>query len=161
LVEYKHKTYLGVLLHCLIHLAVLFAVLSPFLHLKSVWIGIAVIFITHNIIDQIKVKLDKKYPKWKLQLYISDQAAHLLIVTAVVFYVGSITPNTSLDAISLYTDQTFISYILILVLSTYFYDVTRHFVRTRKKKAPYKRDYKTMIRNVFIVSIAFAVYWIA
>ncbi|MBU0576966.1 DUF3307 domain-containing protein [Patescibacteria group bacterium] len=161
LVEYKHKTYLGVLLHCLIHLAVLVAVLSPFLHLKSVWIGITVIFVTHNIIDQIKVKLDKKHPKWKLQLYIGDQVTHLLILTGVAFYIGNVTPNTSLDPISLYADKTFISYILILVLSTYFYDVTRYFILTRKKKVPYKRDYKTMIRNVFIVSIAFAIYWIA
>lgn len=160
LIALKKKSYFGVLLHCLVHLTVLVAVLSPFLHLKEVWMGIAVIFITHNIIDQTKITLDKKYPKLRLHLYVIDQLFHLSIVSGVAYYIGYIKPNTHLPILDLYFDTTFVTYILALALVTYFYDVTRYFIQIRKKFRPYKRDYKTIIINAFIVSIAFAIYWL-
>ena len=160
LIQFKEKSYFGVLLHTLVHLVVLLIILFPFLYLKSVWIGIGVIFVTHNIIDQTKITLDKKYPDLRLPLYFLDQMLHLVIIAFVALYIGSVTPNLP-EWMSFYTDKTVVLYVLILLITTYFYDVTRHFVRTRKKKAPYKRDYKMMLRNVFIVSIAFAIYWLA
>ena len=160
LVQYKKKTFKGVFLHCLIHLAVLIIILIPFLHLKSVWIGIGVIFVTHNIIDQSKITLDKKNPRLTLPLYLLDQILHLLVIAIVAYYIGVVTPNLP-EWMSFYTDRSIVLYILILVLVTYFYDVTRYFIRSRKKKIKYKRDYMMMLRNVFIVSIAFALYWLS
>ena len=157
LVALKKKSYWGVLLHCLVHLATLIVVLYPFLHLTKVWIGIVIIFITHNIIDQTKIYLDKKNPKLRLHLYLLDQITHLIIVTSVAYYIG----NVAMPECSFYSDVTIPLYILILVLSTYFYDVTAYFIKSRKKPMPYKRNYKLMIWNVFIVSVAFAVYWMA
>lgn len=157
LVNLKKKSYWGVLLHCLIHLTTLIIVLLPFLHLKKVLIGIAVIFITHNIIDQTKVYLDKKHPKLRLHLYLLDQITHLLIITCASFYIGSVTVP---DCV-FYSDPSVVLYVLLLVLSTYCYDVTAYFIRSRKKAVPYKRNYKLMFWNVFIVSIAFAIYWMA
>ena len=161
LIQLKKKSYWGVFLHCCVHLTVLILVLLPFLHLKSVWIGIGVIFFTHNIIDYIKVRLDKKHPDWRLPHYLLDQVTHLVVIACVVAYLQNITPQFIGGSMDLYLDQSVVLYVLILVLVTYFYDVTRYFIRTRKKQIPYKRDYMTMIRNVFIVSIAFAIYWIA
>ena len=157
LVKLKKKSYLGVLLHCLVHVATLIAVLSPFLHLTKVWIAIAIIFITHNIIDQTKVVLDKKYPKFRLHLYLLDQITHLIIVTSVAYYIGMV----AMPDCVFYSDQSIVLYILVLVLSTYFYDVTAYFIKFRNKPPPYKRNYRLMLWNVFIVSIAFAVYWMA
>ncbi|MBU0727587.1 DUF3307 domain-containing protein [Patescibacteria group bacterium] len=161
LIAMKKKGYFGVLLHCLVHLAVLIAVLSPFLHLKSVWIGITIVFLTHNIIDQTKITIDKKYPKKSLLFYVSDQLLHLTIITLIAFNIGYIKPNISLEKLGLYADHNFVTYILALILVTYFYDVTRYFIQTRKKKMVYKRNYSTMIWNAFIVSIGFAMYWVA
>jgi len=161
LVKLKVKSYWGVLLHCCVHLACLVIVLFPFLHLKKTWIGITVIFITHNIIDQIKVTLDKKHPSWRLPHYLLDQATHLVVISCVVAYLQGITPKSTGGFMNLYLDQSIVLYILILVLVTYFYDVTRYFIRSYKKPVKYKRDYMMMLRNVFIVSIAFAVYWMA
>ena len=161
IIEMKKKGYFGVFVHCIIHLFVLVSLLSPFFHLKSIWIGVAIIFVTHNIIDQTKIVLDKKYPKLKLQLYLIDQALHLTIITAVACYIGNVEPNIPLSTLGLYSDRSFITYILTLVITTYFYDVTRYFVITRNNKKKYKRDYKMMLRNTFIVSIAYAVYWMS
>ncbi len=160
LVKFKIKTFWGVVLHCLINLAVLIIVLFPFLRIKNVWIVIGTIFVTHLIIDEIKIILDKKYPGRRLVHYFIDQIIHVAIIACFAVYLTPIPFVSSTGIMSLYYDQSFVSYILILVLVTYFYDITRHFVLTRKAPAPYKRDYRMMLQNAFIVSIAFAVYWI-
>jgi hypothetical protein len=161
LVKLKKKSYKGTVLHTLIHLAVLIIVLFPFLYLKSIWIGIVVIFVTHSIIDHTKIVLEKKYKYLRLPLYFLDQALHLVIIALVAYFVGAPTPKLPAEWMGFYVDRSIILYILILILTTYFYDITRHFVRTRKTAAPYIRDYKMMLRNVFIVSIAFAIYWLS
>lgn len=49
----------------------------------SYWIGILVILITHFLIDLIKLNLEKKFHRgW---LFALDQAAHIIIIFAVVY----------------------------------------------------------------------------
>ncbi len=123
--------------------------------------AIGIIYITHIIIDQIKVMLNKAYPKYVLFFYFLDQFTHLVIITACAFYVGHLTPqHLTGGALDLYSSQTFVTYLLILVLSTYFYDVSRYFIRRQYEK-PFMRDTKTMIKNAMIVTVAFGVYWVA
>ena len=165
LVQMKKRGYWGVLIHCIIHLIVLVVILMPFLNTIEVWIGIGIIFGTHNIIDQAKVYLDKKYPKQSFLLYFLDQAVHLIIITGVALYVLNIMPNFPNDYLlaPYYINQSIILYLLILVLVTYFYDVTRYFVLKnfwKKKVASYKRNYQTMLWNVLITTVAFGVYWL-
>ncbi|MBN2087452.1 DUF3307 domain-containing protein [Candidatus Peregrinibacteria bacterium] len=157
LVQMKKKGYLGVLLHCCVHLATLLVVLMPFLGNNKVLVGIAVIFVTHNIIDQTKIALDKKYPKCRLYFYLLDQFTHLVIVTSVAFYIGTV----SMPSCELYSNQSVVLYALVLILSTFFYDVTAYFIKTRNKPAPYKRNYKLMYWNAIIATIGFMVYWLA
>ena len=158
LVEFKKRDYLGILLHCLIHMALLILVLLPFLHLKSVWIGIAVIFVTHNIIDYFKISFDKKYPACRLVCYLLDQTMHMIVIALVSVYLWRLSPQFSWG---IYTDQSIVLYLLILALTTFFYDITRHFIVTRKAPGHYKRDYRMMLINTFIVSVAFAMFWMA
>jgi hypothetical protein len=47
------------------------------------WIGILVILFTHFIIDLLKLHLEERYDKGKL--FVLDQAAHLLVILAVVY----------------------------------------------------------------------------
>lgn len=160
LVRLKQKRFLGVFLHTGIHLITMLVLLFPLLHIKEVQYGIAVIYITHNIIDQIKVALDKANPKYARLLYFLDQFAHWTIIYFSARYIGDVTPELTGQALSLYTNNTLFLYLLVLVLSTYFYDVSRYFVLLKMDK-PFKRDYKTMIRNGIIVTIAFGIYWLA
>ncbi len=160
IVKMKYKSFLGVFIHTVIHLAVIILLSIPFLHLPNVWYGIAIIFVTHNIIDYSKVTIEKKFKKINhLYSYILDQALHLTIIYSVaVFLMGSIQPYISNGWYEFYSNRYMVGFALILVLVTYVYDVTRWIVMNYKKPYPYKRDYQTMYRNALIVVIAFVVY---
>lgn len=161
LVKYKSEHFLGVLIHSTVHLVTLLVVLAPLLPDRPIWLIIGVIYLTHILIDQTKVMLNKAYPKYIRFFYFLDQFVHLLIVSACAWYVGPVIPKyLSGMALKLYTDQSVVLYLLILVLVTYFFDVTRYFVLERYKK-PFVRDYKTMLKNAVIVTVAFGVYWLA
>lgn len=161
LVKYKSEHFLGVLIHSSVHLVTLLVVLAPFLPNNRVWTAIGIIYITHIIIDQTKVMLNKAYPKHILFFYFLDQIVHLVIVTACAFYVGLLTPQYLTGAaLNLYSSQSFVLYLLIMVFSTYFYDVTCYFIKGRHKEV-FKRDVKTMLKNAMIVTVAFGVYWVA
>lgn len=160
LVKLKQERFLGVFLHTGIHLITMLVLLAPLLHIKEVQVAIAVIYITHNIIDQIKVSLDKANPKHARLLYFLDQFAHWSIIYFSARYIGEVSAQLSGRALELYTNNTLFMYLLVMVLSTYFYDVSRYFVKLRMNK-PFKRDYGTMLRNGLIVTVAFGVYWVA
>ncbi len=160
LVKFKQEHYLGVFIHSSVHLASLLVLLFPLLHDKRVWISIGLIYITHNIIDQTKVTLDKSNPKYARLLYFLDQFVHWGIIYTAFRLSQGVQPNLSGLALELYTNETLWLYALVLVLTTYFYDVTRYFVKLQMHK-PFKRDYKTMLRNAMIVTVAFGVYWLA
>ncbi len=161
LVKYKSEHFLGIVIHSSVHLLALLVVLAPFLPDSKLWIAIAIIYITHIIIDQTKVMLNKAYPRHVLFFYFLDQFSHLVIVTACAFYVGLLTPQyLTGEVMDLYSSQSVVLYLLIMVLSTYVYDVTRYFTQGRHKEA-FQRDYKTMLKNAIIVTVAFGVYWVA
>ncbi len=162
LVEYKQKHFVGVILHSATHFVASAVLLLPFLHLPEVWIGIASIFITHNIIDQIKISVNRKGKMNQFMTYATDQIAHLITISIVSYvYLGELMPKISESGAKYYMDQSIPLYVLLLTLSTYFYDVTRWTYRNSKKSQPYKRDYGMITRNAIIVTTAFVIYWIS
>ena len=157
LVKYKSEHFLGIVIHSTVHLLTLLVILAPFLPNNKVWVAIAVIYLTHIIIDQTKVSLNKAYPKYIRFFYFLDQITHLVIISACAYYIGPLTPKYLTNgALELYTNQPFILYLLLLVLGTHFYDVTRYFILKQYEKKPFKRDYKTMLLNAGIISAFFA-----
>ncbi|MBU0705843.1 DUF3307 domain-containing protein [Patescibacteria group bacterium] len=162
IVKYKSEHFLGVVIHTTVHLLLLLIVLAPFLPDNKVWLSIGVIYVTHIMMDQTKVTLNRVRARYIRFFYFADQIAHLLIATACAWYIGPLMPKyLTGQALSLYTSQSFVLYLLILTLVTYFYDVTRYFVRRDYLKKPYRRDYRTMLINAGIVTVAFGVCWIA
>lgn len=161
LVALKKKKLIGILIHTLVHLVVMVLLGFPLWHLGGFWWAVAVIFITHNIIDFTKIRLEKAHPKYRFPLYIADQVSHLLVIFAVyIAWLKAASPIASEFLSYYYTDPSIISFVLILTLVTYFFDISRHFFLTRHKKVPYIRNYRTMGRNALIVVIAFGVYWL-
>ncbi len=154
MIRLKRRGYVGVLLHCLVHLAVMLALLFPLLHLPQVWVGIGIVFGTHNGIDQTKMLLDRRYPQRRRLFYFLDQLAHILVVFGVSVFLRGVWPQAEW-AQSLYGNRLLLAYLLCLVLSTYFYDVTRYFLRLSQGSAEYRRDYRTMGRNALLVTAAF------
>ncbi len=157
LVQLKTQHYWGVFIHGIIHLSVMLIVLYPLLYSRQAWVGIAIVYLTHNLIDQTKVQLDKMNPDKARFLYFLDQFLHWSIIAGVSYYVGNITPHLSIQWAELYLNRTLVLYLFCMVLATYFYDVTRYFVRLKSVQVPYQRDYKTMFRNGLIVTVAFGV----
>lgn len=161
LVALKKKKLIGILIHTIVHLVVMVLLGFPLWHLSGFWWAVTVIFATHNIIDFTKIRLEKAYPKYRFPLYIADQTSHLLIILAVyITWLKSASPIAYESLSYYYTDPSVISFVLTLVLVTYFYDISRYFFLTRHKKAPYVRNYRSMGRNTLIVVIAFGVYWV-
>ena len=162
LVKYKSEHFLGILLHSTIHLVVHFVILAPFLYDKKVWIAIAIIYGAHIGLDQSKMELNKADPKHIRFFYFFDQLIHLVVITVCAWFVGRTEPHyLSGWALDLYTNQSVVLYLLILTLSTYFFDVSRYFVKMRMYKEEYQRDYKTMLINAGIVTVAFGMYWVS
>lgn len=161
LVKYKQAHFMGVVLHSLTHLITSAILLMPFISERKIWEGIAIIFIFHNIFDQVKISINKKSKLNKFFSYIADQIAHLVVICLVAkYYIGDLAPGISEVGATLYTDSSIVLYVLLLTLSTYFYDVTRWTYRNSKKAQPYNRDYGLIARNAIIVTIAFVIYWV-
>lgn len=163
LVRYKSRHFLGIVLHSSIHLAAHLVILAPFLHDKKVLTAIVGIYIAHIIVDQSKLELNKKADPKQLRLfYFTDQAIHCAIITVAAWYVGKTEPRLlSGWVLEIYTEPGFALYLLSLTLVTHFFDVSRYFYRLRMNKEEYKRDYKTMLINAGIVTVAFGIYWMA
>lgn len=160
LAKYKQNHILGILIHSFIHFLVSVILMIPFLYLKEVWLGVVVIFVTHTGLDQLKIYLGKR-TKWNsFLLYISDQIGHLLVIWGVAAYWGVLAPLWTGGWMRYYFDDSVVSFLLILTLVTYFYDVSRWTYLNMRKKQPYKRNYGMMGRNALIVVIAFGLYWI-
>ena len=161
LVKYKYKSFLGILLHTFIHLAIILILVFPFMHLYRVCIGAVIIFATHLFIDYSKITIEKKYPKInKFLIYVSDQAAHMIVILLLAIFIGRVEPSFSGEWVKFYLNQDLIDFLIILTLVTYFWDITRWTYLNSKKPIPYKRDYMMMARNALIVIIAFGVYWL-
>lgn len=161
LVKFKQKSFLGVFVHSTVHLVMMLIILAPFLYNLRALAAIVAIYISHNIIDQTKVSADKADPKRARRNYFLDQFAHWSAIFASVWCTGPLVPRLSGRMLELYTNQTIFLFLLALVLSTYFFDVTRYFVKLKMFKEEFKRDYGTMLTNAGIVVVAFGLYWVA
>jgi len=166
IVDLKHHNFLGIILHTLIHSVVMAVILFPILHIKKVWMGVLIVFAVHTVVDSIKVYIDNKYPNWhRFFWYLMDQLAHWATVFAVsCLFVGRLSVSFPSDFTGLYYNPSVVMYLLLAVVMTYFYDITRWFYRTsrgtKKTIIPYQRDYRMMARNFVIVTIGFGVYWV-
>ena len=71
-----------------------------------------VIFCTHMVIDWIKEKIagrDDLSNKWEIYAFLADQAAHILIITALVFIIvpAETAADTGVNTVSLFWVQLF------------------------------------------------------
>lgn len=161
MVRYKQEHFLGVLLHSTVHLVTHLVILIPFLYDKKVLLGIAVIYLVHIGLDQSKMELNKADPKHLRFFYFVDQLIHLVVITLCAWFIGRPAPHLlSGWALNLYVNPSVALYLLALALCTYFFDVSRYFYLMKMYKEVYKRDYKTMLINAGIVTVAFGVYWV-
>lgn len=161
LVVYKQTHFSGVLIHSLTHLVTSAVLMLPYLKNSTVWVGIFLIFLLHNAIDQIKILANRRKGVNKFVTYILDQIGHLAGIALISIYlIGILEPPFMGVGSEFYLDSSFVLYLLILVICTYFFDVTRWTYRNNQKAQPYQRDYALISRNAIITTLAFVIYWL-
>ena len=160
LAEYKKKNVLGVIVHAGMHFITSLIVFYPLLGVQGVWVGLVTVFITHGVIDQTKIFLNKRNPLWTLPLYFIDQATHIGVAYLISRSIGVLDTSGLPSLRFFYQNDSVALFILLLPVVTYFYDVTRQIIR-HHKGVPFKRDYQMMVQNAIIVTAAFAMYWLS
>ncbi len=161
LAAFKKRYWWGVLLHAFIHFAVMAALLFPFLKWPSAWMAIALIAVSHLGIDREKIRLSERHRMHPLLMYLADQLLHFVILLLVaVYFFNPLAAQIDFTLPWFFTDSSVLVYLLVATLATYAYDMTRWTYRSSRKPQPYKRDYRIILINGFIVTIAFVLYWV-
>lgn len=86
LYQLKVRSFLGQLLHVLIHALVSLAILYPYLNEPQIWIFIAGISMAHLTQDLLKYSFTQKSPRNTFPLFIADQLCHVLVISTVFFF---------------------------------------------------------------------------
>jgi hypothetical protein len=162
LVAYKTKHFTGIVLHSLTHVLTSVLLGLPFILQGNFWIALGYVFVTHNLLDQGKVWVHRRFKKAnRFFFYCLDQVAHLaIIIGSSWLFLRNLAPAFGGFWLGVYQYRMRLNFILVLTLVTYFYDVTRWTYRNSKKPQPYVRDWKMMGMNALIVCIAFGAYWL-
>lgn len=162
MVAYKSKHFVGIVLHSLVHVLTSILLGLPFILQGNFWFAIALVFVTHNILDQSKVWAQRRFRKVnRFIFYVLDQIAHLaVIIGSSWIWLRNLSPDFGDHWLKVYQNTTLVLFLLVLVLVTYFYDVSRWTYRNALKPQPYIRDWKMMGWNALIVTVAFGVYWL-
>jgi len=160
LAEYKKNHVTGVIIHAGMHFFMTLLVFFPLLGVQGVWVGLVTVFLTHGIIDQTKIFLNKRNPLWTLPLYFIDQATHIGVAYLISQSIGVLNTSAVTSLRFFYQNDSVALYILLLPVVTYFYDVTRQIIR-HHKGVPFKRDYRMIVQNAVIVTVGFGIYWMS
>ncbi len=162
MVAYKSKHFLGIVLHSLVHVLTSVLLGLPFVLQGNFWLAIGTMFVTHNALDQGKVLIHRHFKKAnRFLFYVLDQIGHLAVIVGTSWlWLRNLTPDLEGHWLAIYQNSTLIDFLLVLTLSTYFYDVSRWTYRNSKKPQTYIRDWKMMGRNALIVVVAFGAYWL-
>ncbi len=153
LAAYKLENFMGVLLHAATHLAIGLLLFLPFLGEGRVWTALLLVSGLHAAIDQTKIRLLKKSRLHPLFLFFADQLLHGLVLAGIGY--SMLRPLTGFPL-----PYTVALYLVILILSTYFYDIALWVYASAKNPRPYVRNLRRMAMNGAIVTIAFVLYWI-
>jgi hypothetical protein len=161
MVAFKTKRFTGVMLHSLMHVLTSAVFAFPFIRQPRLWWAIAVVFVTHNILDASKVWAQRRFPQANsFDLYVLDQVAHMCVIvgTSLVF-LRNLVPDFGWKWLSVYQNGSVLAFALALILATFFYDVTAWTLRNRERPQPYVRDWRVMGRNALGVVVVFSTYW--
>jgi len=153
----KMNTEWGVLLHTLIVLifSILFA--FPYLEAPKVIIILWVIFLSHTMIDKIKLEYSKKNANQDIKIFLLDQFLHISIIAALSFYFEKnyllISPfnNAFLNyLIQLYNNDIFIISLIGYIATIFFIPVLLIFIKEEDISYEPKKLNKQKILNIKI-----------
>lgn len=85
LYQLKVRSFLGQLLHVLIHALVTLAILFPYLNEPGIWAFVIGISIVHLTQDVLKYKFTTKTPANTFIYFMTDQFCHILVLSTILF----------------------------------------------------------------------------
>lgn len=161
IVDWKHRSVVGVLFHASLVLLAFVVVLWPYLHDSRVVTAILVNYVVHAVQDQLKVMVEHYWEK-PFTPYALDQVLHWTLALALAWWVSDVSPQFPDNGLgqglaALYTSPLVMGYLLGLILLTYAWDITRYIWRiSRGRYFDYQRDFRGMVTRVGILTAVFA-----
>lgn len=86
LYQLKVRSFLGQVLHVLVHGLVSLVLLYPYLNAPQVWIFVAGLVLVHLAQDLIKYSVTRKTPANTFAFFMADQLLHILVISAIFLF---------------------------------------------------------------------------
>lgn len=169
LVKWKHKSWVGTLVHGGVHGAVTLALFAPFLLARwggeaAPWLIFLAIFgisALHVLIDTVKIWFERR-SKRHLVLFMGDQAAHLMVLLGAGLWLAvsgiGFEGKRGLDGfLYWYSHPSVIMGLCLLLTVSYAYELML-FQRRREgnAKAQFVPNYRGMVRRTVIAGGLYA-----
>ena len=153
----KMNTQWGVILHTLIVLIFSIFFAFPYLEDPKVIIVLLVIFLSHTVIDKLKMEYSKKTKNQSIRALLLDQALHIAIIAVLTFnftesyLLSSPFNNAFLNyLIHLYNNDIFIISLIGYILSIFFIPILLIYIKEEGIPANPKKLNKEKILNIKI-----------
>ena len=132
----KMNTQWGVLLHTLIVLIFSILFTFPYLEDPKVMIILLVIFLSHTVIDKLKLEYSKKTKNQSIRILLLDQVLHIAIIAVLTFnFTESYLLNFPFDSvffnylIDIYNNDIFIISLIGYIASVFFIPIILMHIR--------------------------------
>jgi len=153
----KANTEWGVLIHTLIVLIFSIFFAFPYLEGPKVIIILLVIFLSHTVIDKLKLKYSKKTKNQSIRILLLDQALHIAIIAVLTFnftesYLLSLPFNSVfLDyLIDIYNNDIFIISLIGYIASVFFIPIILMHIKEEDVPTNSKKLKEQKILNIKI-----------
>ena len=153
----KTNTEWGVLIHTLIVLIFSIFFAFPYLEDPKVIIIILIIFLSHTMIDKLKLKYSKKTKNQGIRILLLDQALHIAIIAVLAF---NFTESYSLSfpfnsaflnyLIDIYNNDIFIVSLIGYIASVFFIPILLMYIREEDVPANHKKLKEQKILSIKI-----------
>lgn len=157
LIEWKNKSWKGVLAHALIHFSFETLLFLPFLTMGNVMPVIVSIVLLHFIIDCSKIFFESKNHHF-ITLFFLDQAAHLSVIVAGGFLLlptMSQLPKTGLF-FGFYDIPACILYLILAILISYGAEIVKlQFLLEKDPSVKLKMDYWKISARLGIFTVIY------
>ena len=153
----KTNTEWGVLFHTLIVLIFSILFTFPYLQDPKVIIILLVIFLSHTVIDKLKLEYSKKTNKAGTRVLLLDQALHIVIIAVLTFnFTKSYLLSSPFNSvflnylIDIYNNDIFIISLIGYITSIFFIPIILMYTRDEDIPANHKKLKDNKIQNIKI-----------
>lgn len=163
LVQWKIKSRWGTLVHVLIHAALMFILLMPYIIYSALAIIITIFTITalHFLIDETKISYDLQHDK-KVMPFVLDQIFHTAVIIGAYFLLKDWLPAFPETVFhQIYNNGNILNFLLLMIFSTQFIEIYR-FQKKREKNrnAILRISSPEITKRIVIITIMYIVFMI-